>query len=183
VTWRTGEETATDVGRLCAVSRRLHEVLGISSLVARGPALVVALDELSLQHAWHAELLFEQLPLRAGYDREAAVQLGGVASPLDLLASLGAAGDDVGLLAGYARVILPRVTLSLEVVSQSTTEVAERSLRRATRLICSDLAAAEPLVEQLAEGMIAASGAAEHAVFVVGDLEGVLGARTGVLGD
>jgi hypothetical protein len=182
VSWRSGEQTAELVGRLCAVSRRLHQILGASSHTAEVPALAIALDELSLEHAWHAELLFERLPLRAGYEREEAVQLGELAPALDLLASLGTAGDDVGLLAGYARVVLPRLVLSVAELGHGSSETAERSIKRSARLILSDLTEAAVLSERLAEAVISGEGAVGHAARVVADLEGLLGDRSGLAG-
>ena len=150
--------------------------------MASTPAVIIALDELSLEHAWHAELLIERLPERAGFDRDSALDLGGVAPALELLASLGGAGDEVGLLAGYARVLLPRFALSIDELGGGASEAAERSLRRAARLISSDLSAAAGIVESLTERVAASEGASGHARAVCGDLEAILGPRVGIAG-
>jgi len=181
-TWRSGDETAALVGRLCAVSRRLHQILGASALRASSSAASIAFDEWSLEHAFHAELLFERLPRRAGIDPGALVELGALGGALELLEELGSGGDDVGIGAGYARVLLPRLRTSCAALSEGTSEAAERSLRRALRLIESDLAEATLASEELVESLCSSPGATEHAIRVTGDLEAVLGDSRGLFG-
>jgi hypothetical protein len=173
--FRDGAATAAVAGELCAVFRSLHRILGVGALEAPSAATTVYFDERSLEHAFHAELLFERLPLRAGFDREEVVALGALQPGLDLLASLGTAGDEVGLLAGYGSLLVPWVAHSLDQMAERSSEAADRSLRRAIRLICSDLDAARQPTDRLLAEIAGADGAAAHAGRVIADLGSQLG--------
>lgn len=136
-TWRSGEATAADLGRLLAVEAALHQHLGAASLVAERPAVVCLLDERSLIHAAHVEMLMDHLPRRDSVNRADLIVLGPLTAAVDQFAMLCA--DAPTLLLAYREVLVRRVidaVLSLEV---NCSEAAERSLRRSLRMVLFDL--------------------------------------------
>ena len=173
--FRDGLATAAELGPLVAALRRLHELLGSSALVVPSASAAIFLDERSLEHAWQAELLFERLPRRAGFEREVVIELGAAAVPLELLATLGAAGDEIGLVAGYGGAVAPWLDASLERLAASGSPAADRPLLRAIRLVRSDLEAAREPAERLMAALTSEIESARHAGRVLADLASQLG--------
>jgi hypothetical protein len=138
-TWRSGDEVALEVGRLCALCRELHVLLGEGAQAGSVAGLVVSLDEWSLQLAEHAASLYELLPLRAGFDRDVALDPGVFHPALAQLRSWSAAGDDVALLAGFVDEVLPALRREVATLREGCSEAAERSLRRALGFLTLDL--------------------------------------------
>jgi len=161
--WRSGEETAELVGRLCAVERRLHSTLGVASLAVPSAGVTVVLDELSLQHAWHAELLSERLPHRDGVDREALVDLGPADELFDVVDRYSRSGDQVGVLTLYAVYLLPRLLTTVSELAEGCSPAAERSLQRACGLIELDSSNALGVVDELRKQRAWATSARAHA--------------------
>lgn len=135
--WWSGEQMADELGRLIAVLRLLHEVLGAASMVADDPALVCSLDERSMAHAQQAELLVDHLPRRDGVDRMALINLG----PLDGLDDLlqRHVAQPALLLRAHQALVLPRLARAVDRLSSHTSDAAERSLRRSLRFVAVDL--------------------------------------------
>ncbi len=67
----TLDQAAALAGRYRWVEQRLFELTGSWAPAAAAPAAGVLLDALSLQHAWHAELWAERLPVLDGADHDA----------------------------------------------------------------------------------------------------------------
>ncbi len=85
------ERAAELVGAYRWVERRLFELTGAWAAEADLPALQVHLDRVSTEHAWHAELWEDRLPVLDGTDREALTRpVGPALGPLvDALAATG----------------------------------------------------------------------------------------------
>jgi hypothetical protein len=169
------DATADLVGELVAVLRQLHRVLGAAAPVVAHPSVCVFLDERALEHAWQAELLVERLPRRAGFDPEVVCVLGALAPGFDLLSSLGTAGDEVGLLAGYVSLLLPFLEHLVTQLERGASPAADRALLRCLRLVRSDLDASRPAGDELLDLLVAEDGPAAHAGRVVADLGSSLG--------
>jgi hypothetical protein len=137
--------------------------------------VVLYFDERSLEHAFHAELLFERLPLRAGFERELVVTLGSLGPGLALLESWANEGDEVRLLSAYARLLLPFIVHSLDQEVERSSVVADRSLRRAIRLIRSDLDASSDATEVLMADLVSSDDALARAAAGVQALGSELG--------
>jgi hypothetical protein len=100
--------TAADrfVALSCRVSRRLFEVCGQGASRA-APELAAALAPLAGMFAWHAELLYDVLPVRAGIDRDTLVDEGadGADEAMDLLDELVASKDSAALRSSLTLVV------------------------------------------------------------------------------
>lgn len=180
--WRSGAETAVLVGRLAAASAAMHRSLGAASLSAGTASATVLLDELSLEHAWHAELLVGHLPRRAGVDRSSLIDLGPAEPAFAVIEELGRGGDAVGTAAAYAAGALPRIAEAAELLAASLSEAAERSLRRSLGFISMDLATAGRRGEEALASLLADAGAEAHAQRVAGDIAAALAEGCGPTG-
>ena len=133
--WRNGAVTAVLIGRLCGISRLLHASIGASALNEDDPRLVVALDEISMLHAHHADVLFDHLPKRDGIDRESLIDPGAFGHAVEIAASRGP-----GALADlYRAEVLPRLATSVADLAEGCSVAAERNLRRSLDAISLDL--------------------------------------------
>jgi hypothetical protein len=172
--WRSGVETAAQVGEACAAFRSLHGVLGKSASSSMIPAVTVALDERALEHAWHAEILFERLPHRDGVDREALVRPGTLGPLIDLLEGVGADHDALEVLAVYAA-SLSTLTASVSSLRTHASPAAERALQRACRFIEFDLEDAQTRSSEVLSALTADIDLAERVTAATQDCEMVLG--------
>ena len=136
-TWRSGDQTAAELGRLLAVESLLHDQLGQASRTAQPPALVCLLDERSMLHASHVELLVDHLPRRDGVDRASLLVLGELEPVVEELRDL--AADAATLLVAYREVLVVRVIEAVISLEVGCSDAAERSLRRSLGLVLTDL--------------------------------------------
>lgn len=127
----------------CVAFRELFAVCGRAG-TSRGDARsVVLLTSLSGRFAWHAELLFDLLPVRADVDRamlldEAATTVAPLRSALDDVAA------DVGALCGVlAEIVVPRLLRDVEGVMARTDARLDGPRVRALTLVARDLRDAE----------------------------------------
>lgn len=156
----------------CRIARRLFAACGVAGAAGPTPEVALVLTSLSGQFAWHAELLFDLLPTRAGTDADALVaasvpSVDGALARLDELASReGAATLSVAL----ARVVVPRLHAAVRAALSRTDARVDGSRARALTLIARDLRDALDLLESLAEGVMAADGV-EHALACCLDVE------------
>jgi len=141
VSWRSGEETARDLGRLSAAFARLHTDLGEVALTLATPAATVLLAECALLHSWHGELLFDRLPFRAGFDRHS------VCDPGDFVVDF-EGREEAAVLAGYGD-LLARLIQEVTQLGRNSSAAAERAVARAARLILSDLSTIHAELSQL----------------------------------
>jgi hypothetical protein len=178
-TWRSGAQTAALVSRMVAVSDALHRTLGAAADHPGQPAATVLFDELSLQHAWHAELLTERLPRRAGVERAELTVLGRLAEPMAMLAELADGGDVVGVAAAYRLVVLPRLIEHGGDLAAGCSDAAERSLRRSLSFVALDLSQALARSGSLLVSLTADEGAEAHAGRVASDLSSAVATAAG----
>ena len=129
-------QAAQLVGAYCAIERRLFELTGALATEAEMPPDVqVYLDSLSTEHAWHAELWADRLPVVSGIDAAALVELPRPAKEVfDAIASAGPAEQMVGLF----RVVLPRLIASYADHEASASAASEQPNLRALRLVLRD---------------------------------------------
>jgi hypothetical protein len=138
----TLHEAAARHGAYRWVEQRLHELTGRWSGAASVPPDVrVHMFEASAQHAWHAQLWADRLPVLAGMDPATWTRPAG---PLlaPLLDALDAAGDGpppvVGALAALHRVVLPELLASYARHRLALGELADRPAIRALGLVARD---------------------------------------------
>jgi hypothetical protein len=146
------DQSAALLGGYRWIEHRLFELTGAAAPGARPPAVQLHLDEVSTQHAWHAELWAQRLPVLDGTDPESLTQPIGAAGPLlsalsahvsggapDATNGTGAARlGSVRLLAGLYRVILPRLIVTYEAHLARAAPVADGPTIRALRLVLRD---------------------------------------------
>jgi hypothetical protein len=146
------EDSARRVGAYRFVEHRLFEVTGAWAVAGRDAAMSVHASEMSLQHAWHAELWEARLPAVAWADHAALTTApAAVTAVLDALAEL---IDPVSGLAGLYRVVLPRLVATYEEHAARAVPVTDGPVIRALTLIRRDeadqLVAGRELLESLA---------------------------------
>jgi hypothetical protein len=139
------------LGAYCAIERRLFELTGSLATEAEMlPEIGVYLDSLSAEHAWHAELWADRLPVVSGVDAQALVVVPEAARGV---LDGSAAGGQLERLAALLRVVLPRLIASYARHEASASPVSERPTLRALRLVLRDeveaLVAGESLVQRL----------------------------------
>ena len=166
------------------MEQRLFEVLG--SWVASEPVAeaCVLFDMMSRQHAWHAELCFDRLPLIGGrYDPSLArapssgvvdllEALGGLDAPAgsdhpDPASSQGASsqgassqsassqgGGTLLRLVGLGRVVLPRLVVTYRAHLGRASVAADLAVARALRLIVRDEIEEWQMVELLVQSLL-----------------------------
>jgi hypothetical protein len=145
-------QAAALLGSYCAVERRLFEVTG--SLSAKPevlPEIQVCLDSMSAQHAWHAELWADRLPIVSGLDAQALVAL---PSPLDEIFDLVAAGGQIEAMTGLFRVVIPRLITSYTHHRALASAASEAPTLRALRLVLRDEVEAWVSGEALVLGLL-----------------------------
>jgi hypothetical protein len=152
------------LGAYCAIERRLFELTGsIAAAADVPPEITVYLDSLSTEHAWHAELWADRLPVLSGVDAQALVVL---PAPLEEVFGELGSGTPAEELSGLFRVVLPRLITSYARHADTATSVSEGPTLRALRLVLRDeteaWAAGEALVQGLLDTPEAAAAAAER---------------------
>jgi len=124
------------LGAYCAIERRLFQLTGLFSTEPEMlPEARVYLDLLSAQHAWHAELWADRLPIVSGLDAQALVVL---PPPLEEVFESVAAGGQVGGLAGLFRVVIPRLITSYVHHQAQASVASEAPTLRAFQLVLRD---------------------------------------------
>jgi hypothetical protein len=139
------------LGAYCAAERALFELTGaMAADPDTGAEAAVRLDEMSAEHAWHAELWADRLPVLSGVDAQALVVLPAPAAAA--FAELGS-GPARARMAGLFGVVLPRLVTSYRRHLRATSGAADQPVRRALRLVLRDEVGAwvegEALVELL----------------------------------
>ncbi len=157
------------LGGYCAVERRLFELCGFLAADPEAePGTQVALDALSGEHAWHAELWADRLPVLSGVDARELVVL---PPPLEGLFGDLWSGTHLERLAGLFRVVLPRLVASYTHHSQTAEPVSEAPTMRALRLVLRDETEALVMGESLVERLLTSPEAVSAAGRVVVTLE------------
>lgn len=159
--------------------RRVFELAGAWAVGTAEPAVRVHLDVVSRQHAWHADLWAERLPVLDGVDREALTRPGhpAVATVLERLA---AAPGTVARLAGLYRVVVPRLLVTYERHLAMLSPVADQPAARALRLVRRDELESWEAGEALLQALLAGPERAAEAATAQAAVEGALvAARVG----
>ena len=174
-------QAAELIGAYCFVERRLFELTGAWSVEVAGPGVGLHLDQVSQQHAWHAELWAERLPVLAGIEPASLIRpLGPALGPV--LDALAACESDVERLAGLYRCVLPRLVTSYGRHLRRAVAATDAPVMRALRLVRTDELAAWQVGEAQLEGLVETAERAELAAATVGRLEAELAADGGGVG-
>ena len=159
------EDQAKLIGAYRWTEHQLFELLG--AWVRREPSDEARLlfDLHSQQHAWHAQLFAERLPVLDGVDRDALC----VAPSADVervMELVGATEGTLLRLVGAGRLVLPRLVGSYTLHLQRAAAVADAPLVRALRLVLRDeleaWQATEVMVQSLLRGTDGVGAAAGH---------------------
>ncbi len=157
------------LGAYCAIERQLFEATG-SMAAEEGypPEIQLYLDAMSKQHAWHAELWADRLPVTAAIDAAALVVLPPPVA--DVFAALGGRGP-LERLVGLFRVLLPRLVVSYSRHATSTSPASDAPVARALHLVVRD--ETDELVggESLVQRVLGTAEAVQAAGRTVVDLE------------
>ncbi len=155
------------------VEARLFEILG--GWVADEPTGEARLffDAQSRQHAWHAQLFDERLPVFEGFDPD-EVTGESFSAVSDVLDRLRAQGETLVRLAGLGRLVLPRLVTGYTVHIERAADVADASLVRALRLVLRDESESWQECEALVQAFLAHGMKAGELARQVGVLEDVL---------
>lgn len=149
--------TAALVGWYTWLERRLFELTGAWAAAEPVAEAAVLHDRHSQQHAWHAELFEQRLPVLDGWDpARFTVAPGPAVEQLlaDLGGTAGSGGGTLLRLVGVARVALPRLLVGYRRHLERTTEVADAPLRRVLALVIGDELAAWQAAESLVERLV-----------------------------
>lgn len=145
--------SATPADRLaaecCRLSRRLVEACGQGASTA-SLQLAVTLAPLAGMFAWHAELLYDVLPVRVDIDRERLVDddAAGADEAMDLLDELVAGSDSVALRSAVALVV-DWLAAHVDREVHSNNPLLEGPRARAYSLIARDLEDASTALDLL----------------------------------
>lgn len=185
----TLDEAAAVAGRYRWIEGRLFELTGSWAATVPWAAARVLLDSASLEHAWHAELWGDRLPVLDGADHDALTcptpalaRLFDAADPGPTgptagpgAAATGAGGTDAldpdgawaARLAGLFRVVLPRLLVGYRRHLSLAAPVADGPTIRALRLTARDeldeWQAGEALLQELLVDRPAATAAVASA--------------------
>jgi len=166
-------QAAELLGAYCFVERRLFELTGAWSGELGVPRLAVHLDQVSQQHAWHAELWADRLPVLAGIEPASLVAPAGPALG-PVLDALAATDTAVERLAGLYRCVLPRLLVTYGRHLRRAVPATDAPVIRALRLVRTDELAAWQVGEAQLEVLIDTPDAARAAATAVGALEATL---------
>jgi hypothetical protein len=169
------EEAGRLLGAYAWVEGRLFAVLGAWAADEKVPEAAVLLDAHSRQHAWHASLLTECLPLVPALGDGAVDGPPGQATS-GALEKMAAADGSAGRMAGLARVVLPRLVTGYRRHLANSRPMSDAPVVRALRLVLRDEIEALVEAEELLETLLAGHGSAGEALRPVADLEGLLAA-------
>lgn len=168
--------------------QRLFALTGAWAAVP-GPAddARLSLFEWSAQHAWHAQLWVDRLPVLAGVDREGLVRppSDALETALEVLAPPASADGAVGgvraggFLAALSKVVLPGLLDAYRAHGRRLVPVADRPAARALTLVVRDETDELTALEALAAVAVATADAAGDADATVSRLEAILGPRGG----
>lgn len=131
------EQAARLAGSYCWVERRLFAVLGTWAPADPVPEARALFDVLSQQHAWHAELWSERLPVLDAVEPEALT----VAPDADverLFDVLSGPGGTLLRLASLARVVLPRLVVGYALHLRRSSSTSDAPTVRLLRLVLAD---------------------------------------------
>jgi hypothetical protein len=167
---------------------RLFSVCGAAGATGTPPDAALALTSLAGQLAWHAELLGDLLPTRAGIEVAALVAspVPGVDAAIEHLERAAAAGETDAVCVVVARVVLPRLATSVAAARAATDARLDGPRARALTLVARDLHDAQAVLEPAAERALSVPGALDELARRCVDVERALvaaGVASGLLVD
>jgi len=165
------EQSAELLGAYCFIERRLYALTGAWSVEVDQPRVQVHLDQVSQQHAWHAELFADRLPVLAGVAPDTLIRSPGAAGTV--LEALADAPSSLERLAGLYRVVVPRLLTTYGRHLRRAVPVTDAPVVRALHLVRTDELAAWQAGEALVQSLVDGPGASQAAA-IVGRLEGSL---------
>jgi hypothetical protein len=181
--WLSLEQAAARLGAYRWLEWRLFEVTGRWALDDALPSAQLYFDRIRAEHAWHAELWTERLPVLDWVDPQALTRPPnpGVGALLAHLEGLGPTGGGTeGRLAALARVVLPRLVTTYRIHLERSGPAADGAVRRALRLVLADERPAWEDAELLLQRLLCAPGARQRAGESQRELEERLVGESGV---
>jgi hypothetical protein len=155
------EEQAHIIGSYQWIERRLFEVLGGWVTSEPVPEARLVFDVYSQQHAWHAQLWAERLPVLDGLDPATLTLPPNIEVDRLLLLLAGgapghtpAAGGTLLRLVGLARVVLPRLISGYGLHLRRAAPVADGPVVRSLRLVVRDEIEAWQTMETLVQTLV-----------------------------
>lgn len=172
------EQSAQRAGSYCWLESRLFESLGGWVATVPEPDVKVTLATHAREHAWHADVWRERLPLtpEMSADRLTAPASGEVAAFAAALAEPRSEDQTIEKLVGAYRVLLPRMIAAYSQHLRATTEIADGPVIRALRLVLRDELEGWARGEELVQSLLRAEGQVRRAADHQGRLEALLAA-------
>jgi hypothetical protein len=171
----TLQDQAQLTGGYSWVEHRLFELLGAWVSGESSPQARLLFDVHSQQHAWHARLFAERLPVLDGMD-PASLTVVPSAGLERVMALVGRAGSTLSRLVGEGRFLLPRLVSGYTFHLARVAALADAPLIRALRLVLRDEVeawqATEAMVQSLLVGPDEVRAAAEHLCSLEEELAG-----------
>jgi hypothetical protein len=163
-------EQAAMVGAYRWVELRLFEILGGWVADESSGEARLFFDVHSQQHAWHAQLFLDRLPLLDGVDRDVLTV---APSPTveRFVENVEKTDGSAARTAVLARCALPRLVTAYDLHLQRASPVADAPLIRALQLVVGDEARALRKAEALYEAMIGSADVPDEATGRVGHVE------------
>lgn len=141
------------VGHYRWIEDRAFELLGSWVMDEPSEQARLLFDTQSQQHAWHAELFYDRLPVLDWVDRD-----GLSVPPSDeverSLTAIGAAPTTLRRLVGMGRFLLPRLVAGYTLHLHRARAVADAALIRALRLVARDEIESWQATEAMAQAAI-----------------------------
>ena len=134
------EASARRLGHYCWIEMRAFETLGAWSASVPETEVRAMLAIHSRQHAWHAELWHDLLPVigEAGAERFIEPPNANVTAFVEALSTPGAPELTIEKLAGVYRVLVPRAVATYEHHLTGLSAVSDGPTMRALRLVLAD---------------------------------------------
>ena len=178
----TGEEPAlrlAEAAQLAGAYRwtehRLFELTGSWAGEEVEPAVQMHLDEVSSQHAWHADVWAQRLPVLDDVDPDELTRPAGPALE-PLLAVLSTTTGVVPSLAGLYRVVVPRLLVTYDRHLARAAPATDGPTVRALRLLLRDELEGWQAGERLLQSLLTGPDEVAAAARVQERLEGALAA-------
>ncbi len=170
------EELARRTGAYCWLEGRLFETLGSWVSTVPESEVKLALASHARQHAWHAELWQERLPLipHSSPERLTAPTSAEVGAFAAAVAEARSEDQTIEKLVGAYRVLLPRMVAAYSEHLRVTSEVSDGPVIRALRLVLSDELEGWARGEQLVQSLLRSEGQVRRAADHQARLEAML---------
>ena len=150
------EDTACLLGAYSYIEGRLYEVLGVMAADESLPRAALLLEELSQQHAWHASLFADRVPLVGGLDP--APRRSSIGTTVELaLARVAGISHSSERLAVLSRSVLPRMATGYRRHLARANPTSDGPVIRALRLVVRDEVEAALECEAVLEECLAGS--------------------------